>query len=342
MYSAPPQILGNLTLEGFPHTFDVFAPTAPSQGMVFLHGGGGQKEGTEASLNVTLGWAEDNGVLLAFPQGQSLQSCRRPPCKAFTWNNYVMDSGQDDIGFLRALAARLRGAGAPAAAPAAATTATAAAFPALPPGARLTLAGHSNGGMMANRVWCETGDAVFDAFASFEGPMSSWFDANVTSTADRKVCQAPSRVAPPPYMSVIALNDTVVGNTPAMHLSDETWPVALKTTMLSPYAFVNHAVMNEIGVYAQVRAPLRCGEWPSRSPSAVTDQAQLFSACGGAVALTALIGASDDGTCPGLSAGHCIRFLQARLGRGLLDFVLAWVAKLPPPTPAAERGTTRF
>ena len=186
---------------------------------------------------------------------------------------------------------------------------------------------------MANRVWCETGDAVFDTFASFEGPMSSWFDANVTSTADRKACQASSRVAPPPYMSVVAFNDTVIGNTPAMHLSDETWPVSLKTTILSPYAFVNDAVMNEIDVYTQVRAPLRCGEWPSRSPSAVTDQAQLFSACGGAVTLTALIGASDDGTCPGLSAGHCINFLQARLGRGLLDFVLAWVAKLP----AAER-----
>ena len=126
-------------------------------------------------------------MLLAFPQGQSLQSCQQPPCNAFTWNNFVMDSGQDDVGFLSALAAELRGGGVSAAAPAATAT---AAFPALPPGARLSLAGHSNGGMMANRVWCETGDAVFDAFASFEGPMPRRFDANVTRAANRETCSA--------------------------------------------------------------------------------------------------------------------------------------------------------
>jgi len=321
------EMWGNLTLDGFPHTFDVFAPTAPSQGLVFLHGGGGTKEGLEASLNVTLSWAEDNGVLLAFPQGQSLQSCKQPPCSAFTWNNFVMDSGQDDVAFLRKLAAELRNSVFPDAD--AAPTPAAASFPTLPPGARLSLAGHSNGGMMANRVWCETGDAVFDAFASFEGPMSSWFDANVTRAANREACSAPSRAEPPPYMSVIAFNDTVIGHTPATHLDDETWSLALKDISLSPYAFVNHAVINDLDVFARVRAPLRCGEWPSRSPSVVTDRVQLFSACGGAAALTALIGESDDGTCSTLSQGHCIKFLQERLGRGLLDFTLAWLARLP-------------
>jgi polyhydroxybutyrate depolymerase len=155
------QQLVGLTLMGFPHTFDVFAPSAPSQGLVFLHGGGGTKEGLEASLNVTLDWAETHGVLLAFPQGQSLQTCVSPPCKAYTWSNYVMDSGQDDVAFLDALALYLYNT-------------TAAAFPALPLGARLSLAGHSNGAMMANRVWCETGDATFDNFFSFEGPPSSY------------------------------------------------------------------------------------------------------------------------------------------------------------------------
>ena len=106
-----------------------------------------------------------------------------------------------------------------------------------------------------------------------------------------------------------------------------------KTVALCPYAYVNHALINDIDVFARVRAPLRCGEWPSRSPSAVTDRAQLFSACGGAAAVTALFGTSDDGTCTTLAQGHCIEFLQARLGRGLLGFVLAWVAPLPWPTP---------
>ena len=58
-----------------------------------------EPEGLEASLNVTLDWAETHGVLLAFPQGQSLQTCVSPPCKAYTWSNYVMDSGQDDVAF---------------------------------------------------------------------------------------------------------------------------------------------------------------------------------------------------------------------------------------------------
>ena len=72
-----------------------------------------------------------------------------------------MDSGQDDVAFLGALALYLHNT-------------TAVAFPALPLGARLSLAGHSNGAMMANRVWCETGDASFDNYFSFEGPPSSY------------------------------------------------------------------------------------------------------------------------------------------------------------------------
>jgi len=44
-----------------------------------------------------------------------------------------------------------------------------------------------------------------------------------------------------------------------------------------------------------------------------------------------------DGTCSILAQGHCIEFLQARLGRGLLDFVLAWVAPLPWPQPPQQQ-----
>ena len=155
----------------------------------------------------------------------------------------------------------------------------------------------------------------------------SWFDANVTSEPDRKLCAAPSSSAPPPYMSVIALNDTVIGHTPEEHLADETWHLAQSLITLAPYAYVNDAVLNDLDVFSRMRAPLMCGESPSPpSPSAETDQMKLYSACGGAAAVAAIKGASDDGTCPSLSQGHCVNFLQAHLGCSLLDFAVGWLA----------------
>ena len=58
-----------------------------------------------------------------------------------------MSSGQDDVSFLRALVSHLRGS------------------LSLP---RMYLTGHSNGGMMANRMWCETGDSLFDGFVGLQ------------------------------------------------------------------------------------------------------------------------------------------------------------------------------
>ena len=79
----------------------------------------------------------------------------------------------------------------------------------------------------------------------------SWFDANVTSEPDRKLCAAPSSSAPPPYMSVIALNDTVIGHTPEEHLADETWHLAQSLITLAPYAYVNDAVLNDLDVFSR-------------------------------------------------------------------------------------------
>jgi poly(3-hydroxybutyrate) depolymerase len=67
----------DLTLNGFPHKFDAFAPSSstPRYGLVFLHGGGGTKEGAEDALKLTLQWAEDNSVVVVVPQGQAVQTC---------------------------------------------------------------------------------------------------------------------------------------------------------------------------------------------------------------------------------------------------------------------------
>ena len=213
-----------------------------------------------------------------------------------------MDSGQDDVSFLRALASHLRGSFS------------------LP---RLYLTGHSNGGMMANRMWCETGDSLFDGFVSFDGPPSSWFANN--SSTQHKSCAATSQASPPPYLSVFAYNDSVVGHTPEQHLDDELWQLSAVTRAISPYAFVNDAVLNDIFAFVQLRAPLRCGESPPRTPSTRRDNVRVFSSCNGTAVVAAIKGANTDSTCPNIAAGHCIAFLQKHLGCGLLDFAATWL-----------------
>jgi poly(3-hydroxybutyrate) depolymerase len=299
-----PYVLTDQAISGFPHLYDVFHPSSTTNGgMIFLHGGGGIKEKVENSLGASLELAERHSMLLAFPQGQSKQTCRSPPCKAYTWSNYVMDSGQDDVSFLRALVSHLRGSFS------------------LP---RMYLTGHSNGGMMANRMWCETGDSLFDGFVSISGPPSSWFAKN--SGTEHKACEAASQFgSPPPFLSIFAYTDSVVGHTPEQHIDNELWPLSKITRLLSPFAFVNDALLNDIFAFVQLRAPLRCGESPPRTPSTETDHLRVFSACSGTAAVAAIKGANTDGTCHKISAGHCIAFLQKHLGCGLLDFAGTWL-----------------
>lgn len=229
-----------------------------------------------------------------------------------------MDSGQDDVSFLRALALHLRGS------------------LSLP---RLYLTGHSNGAMMANRMWCETGGSLFDNFVSFDGPPSSWFAKN--SGTEHKSCKGASQFGlPPPYLSVFAYNDGVVGHTPEQHLDDEFWSVSWQTQMLSQYAFINGDLWNDMFAFEQLRAPLRCGESPPRTdaPSTETDRLRVFSACEGTAVVAAIKGENNDGTCPKISAGHCIPFLQKHLGCGLLEFAATWLTTGQVGCASSENG----
>ena len=77
----------DLTLPGHPHTFDVYVPSsAPRDGIVFLHGGGGNKTGTERSLGLTAQWAEEHRVVVAVPQGQSVDTCGKHMRFPFLYN----------------------------------------------------------------------------------------------------------------------------------------------------------------------------------------------------------------------------------------------------------------
>ena len=80
-----PYVLTNQTIPGFPHLYDVFHPSSPTNGgMIFLHGGGGIKENVENSLNASLELAERHSMLVVFPQGQSKQACLAKPTQGAT------------------------------------------------------------------------------------------------------------------------------------------------------------------------------------------------------------------------------------------------------------------
>ena len=56
-HSQAPGVLTNQTISGFPHLYDVFHPSSPTNGgMIFLHGGGGEKKNAEISLGTTSLW----------------------------------------------------------------------------------------------------------------------------------------------------------------------------------------------------------------------------------------------------------------------------------------------
>lgn len=162
-----------------PHTVDVFVPPgALLDVFVLLHGAGGTKErfarsagvlksATVASRYVDWDFLATLQVAAVFPMGQRCTGNQGPfnpygintvtdkqPDGVRTWSNRVMWSGANDLQFLRDLVTVLTG---------------------MFPNIRTTLAGHSNGGMMAQRTWYEE-PTLFDCFASIAGPAAIDYD----------------------------------------------------------------------------------------------------------------------------------------------------------------------
>ncbi|MEZ5621664.1 MAG: hypothetical protein R3E78_10600 [Burkholderiaceae bacterium] len=147
-----------VTVPGYPHKVDVYRTAGATRAVVLLHGHGGRnwqlaydlgfnrKLAPQLARNVNWDWLAANGIVAVVPQGQIPPGSTLP-----VWSNYITDSSQDDVAFLSALAAQVRtqyGVG------------------------QVALAGHSNGGAMTARVWCEATPA-FDAYFSIAGPMPS-------------------------------------------------------------------------------------------------------------------------------------------------------------------------
>ena len=172
------------TLAGFPHEIDIYKPTGATKAVVFLHGGGGQNHAVAYQLGlnsananpsvstVNWSWLQANKTIMIFPQGQTASG------NAYTWSNRVMTSGQDDVAFLQALAAYIK------------TT-----FPFI---VEVDIAGHSNGGMMVNRMWYES-PGTFRSHVSFSGPASKYYYDNVVTPSVFK-----------PYFSVIGELDNIL------------------------------------------------------------------------------------------------------------------------------------
>jgi polyhydroxybutyrate depolymerase len=119
--------------------------------LVALHGGGGHAAfmADEARYGL-IGAADRHGFIVAFPNGYS----RLPGGRLATWNaggccGAARDQGIDDVGFIRAVVARLQ-----------------ERLPIDPQRIRAT--GMSNGGMLAHRLACEAAD-VFSAVAAVAG-----------------------------------------------------------------------------------------------------------------------------------------------------------------------------
>ena len=120
-----------------------------------MHGGGGHAQ--LMADDSRYGWqreADQSGFIVAFPNGAS----RLPGGRLATWNaggccGYARDQNVDDVAFLRAVVADLKGRY-------------------RIDGTRVFATGMSNGGMMAHRLACDAAD-LFRAVASVAGTDAS-------------------------------------------------------------------------------------------------------------------------------------------------------------------------
>lgn len=284
-------VSANQTIGGYPHQIDYYAPTDPTVAVVFLHGGGGKKEGMANSLGIKTNtstadyavtsegaaWLTRERVLAVFPQGQTLAGYN-----GFTWSNYVMTSGQDDVAFLQSLVAAI-----------AANT----AFPNID---KFYIVGHSNGGMMANRMWCES-PSTFDAYVSFAGPASVHLDPASTPSATEHPC-APSVVQP--YLGILGDSDTVLQTTGNM--ASATWTVTPVLRVGDPPTWVDDDPMliNEQLFHAK-RAAMKCAATPA--PATTSGQITRYSDCDGSVQFQLVMQATVNGSPSG--GDHCLATL---------------------------------
>ncbi len=295
--------------------------------MIFLHGGGGTNFGMENDLglndndappnssDINFGWLTDNQIIAVFPQGQGL-------IVGGTWNNWVMDSGQDDVAMLQALATYVKS-----------TYGVGSVY----------LVGHSNGGMMANRMWCES-PGTFDGYVALAGPPSTHYQTTACAPSTKK-----------PYYGIIGAQDTVLcdnssattdagGSTNPLSSCDTSTFQASATWTINPNyingssAFINPNLINEYQQQAS-RAKLMCGETTLTLDAADSNSLNtVWSNCSGTIMLQEVLNANhplsySHGLCSAGEGDNCSLEVAsgngAPGGTGLLGLIANFLNSIP-------------
>lgn len=278
----------------YPHPVDVYETAGATRAVVLLHGGGGTKSGIayQVGLNadasatepstINWSWLDGNRVMLVVPQGQHLSS--EP--NGTTWSNYAMSSGRDDTAFLQALAAKIRGEhGIP----------------------KVALVGHSMGGVMANRMWCES-PSTFDAYVSLAGAASSTFNEPDTPCAPGDAAR--------PYMGIIGDSDNVLRTDGAWEAA--TWTVNPIWVRASESAWINDVLIGEFR-QQQNRTSTTCAGALAPDAFISSGHVDTWTSCDGRLVLKRVRGAE-----------HGVGSIEERMGSSsdmdVMDAVMEFVS----------------
>jgi polyhydroxybutyrate depolymerase len=278
-------------LPGFPHSVDIYEVKGARRALVILHGVGGYNYGVGRSLgihdaeraptgdDIDWAWLTEHQLTVALPQGQALPSA--PSSR--TWSSHVMDSGEDDVAFLQELAAYLQDE---------------------LEVREVYLLGHSSGGMLANRVWCELPD-VFASYISVSGAASAFY------TDPNTECAPATRA---PYFSIIGDQDKLLrvnGNWEA-----DSWTINPTAVSAEAAAWVDPALIGEWRNFG-ARALAQCAEVPTLEDAVSSGEVEQWSACDDQLRLQRVFGAE-----------HKIESIEATASYRVLDETVRFIEAL--------------
>lgn len=270
------------TLPGFPHTFDVYRPAGATKAIVFLHGLGGYSwqiaydlglnsmMTTPTTSTVDWDWLEQNHTIAIFPQGQIPAGSTSP-----TWSDYVQNSGADDVGFLKALATYAK---------------TQLGV------TEVSISGHSDGGAMTARMWCEA-TTSYKAFVSLAGPMPS-----KTYPTPAATCTPLSKA---PYYAVIGGADTTLQAFSRGAIQPTAQQISVGLT--------NSILVSEWSRHRD-RATKVCGTAALLVPTSTPTYGETWNSCNSQVRYTVVT-----------NADHPIESLQQYMGVQMLDLIRGFV-----------------
>ena len=271
-----------IKIPGHPHAVDVYQPAGATRAIVFLHGRGGRTgllayefgfnraKTAPTAKNVEWDWLARHGIIAVFPQGQIPSGSTLS-----TWSNYIQDSGQDDVAFLHALSSHVK-----------------AQYGAT----EVSLAGHSNGGAMTARMWCESTPS-YKAYVTLAGPMPS-----ATHPIPSGTC---TPLAPAPYHAVVGGNDSTLAK------------FALGNAVPTPEqiaAGLDDMVLVSEWIRHQDRSRAICGEMPALEGSSIAASGPTWNACDSRIRYTVVT-----------DAEHPIASIEQHAGTRMADLIAAFV-----------------